>query len=1187
MLQFRKYIYFAVMIIVLGAMNSAYAEEIITDNLRQRVTFAKTDELIRINIRLEEQYQNDFLDEKHFRNPSERRKFVVAELKSFSYERQKELLTVLSAKEKDNKVSDIRTLWIINLVNCYANKETIEQISLLPGIACIDYDQEQQILDPDFPNKQTIIEADKLKSNSSIAWHVSHINAPEVWQLGYTGEDIIVGVLDSGVNYNHEDLVDNMWIHPDYPYHGYNFIENNNNPMDYFHHGTHVAGIVAGNGAAGTNTGIAPGTSIMAIKVLSNTGGGTQWGVWAGIQFGVENGAHILNLSLGWAHSLAPDRAAWRTAMVNTLNAGVIAAVAAGNEGSINNQPNNIRTPGDCPPPWKHPDQSPTGGSSAAVTVGSTMVSDIISGFSSRGPITWNNVAPYNDYPLNPGMGLIAPDVVAPGSNILSLSHTNNTGYFSQSGTSMAAPAVAGVMALLLSKNPGLSVVQISKILEETAVKLTATKSNTYGSGRLDALAALQATPDLGIHYFAHSVNDSLGNSDGHVNPGETVYISLELENMAALAYNDVVLHITCNSQYIILHDSIIAIGNFAAEEIRELKNVFAFQSLESMPGNNQIIFTISASSSELEDQEWVSSFYESTYGPFIDVLDIEVDDSEFGNNNLQIEPGELLTLLLPLMNSGQIRSNDINLSVNIDSPWVEVLSGCEFQAEPIQPNDTIIMELELGVFAHAEIGATFDVTFSIESGAHNFQWVKTLSIGEPSVFVNGAIPSTLHSNPNINSLASQPGQLTAVIPDGAVITGVDVFYDIISHNGGWISDQRSYLRCINEGGTSESAITAGNSISSVGRESYHRTGLEIANGVTSNEISFELHAFRLWGGTGSNTDYSYVVDSTWKILVKYQLPKGEQVFRIVNNLGETVSGAAIDIEDSTYYTDVNGEVTALVTRGCHLINVSDQKHKPIDSYFVHLQEGELTEIELERIFGVVFNLVDPIGNPISEFIITLNGESFEELEIYGLEDGDYSYLIIADGFARVGGEFAMNSQDVFIDIVMYPAYNAMFSIMGQFGNVLTDAVITIEDQQYEPGVYEFIELFPGEYNYTVEADTYYPESGTFEIVDNHVLLEIVLWANVIGVADTEDSVFKVYPNPAQTHVTVELGTRHSGIYLVSLVNQLGKIVQKADIKEVNGHLSTKISLESLSPGLYFIQIISGTSLYNHKLIVQ
>ncbi len=152
-----------------------------------------------------------------------------------------------------------------------------------------------------------------------------------------------------------------------------------------------------------------------------------------------------------------PNRQLFRQAFDNVLAAGVVSSVAAGNEGEqqgLYPVPDNIRTPGDCPPPpWLHPDQTLTGELSSVICVGATNSGDGVAGFSGRGPCTWQSVSPYNDYPYPSDIGLIRPDISAPGVNIKSLAHYSNTGYESGwEGTSMATPCAAGIMALMLHK---------------------------------------------------------------------------------------------------------------------------------------------------------------------------------------------------------------------------------------------------------------------------------------------------------------------------------------------------------------------------------------------------------------------------------------------------------------------------------------------------------------------------------------------------------------------------------------------------------------------------------------------------------------------------------------------------------------------------------------------------------------
>ena len=485
---------------------SGYGQETqkIDQELREEMQLRSDDELIRVNIIMKAQYDQSELRSKAeiYRLKEDKRSFVVNELKRYSKETQLNVISYLDNFERNNRVSEIIQFWIFNGITCNATKEVIEELSYLDDILIIGYDKLVNLI----PDHEISLPAEETRE---ITYNVSKVKADQVWtELGYTGEGVIVAVFDTGVNYNHSDLKTHMWEHPDYPYHGWNFVGNNNNPMDDYNsggshgHGTHCAGTVAGNGASGSQTGMAPDAIIMAIKILSNTGNGQPSVVCTAMQFAIEKGAHVFSMSIGWANPSVSDRLLFRNTMVNVLAAGIVASIAAGNEGQYLSYypiPQNVRTPGDCPPPWLHPDQTTTGGLTAVVTVGATNETDNIANFSSRGPVSWQSVSPYNDYPYNPGMGLIRPDVCAPGYNIKSCDSFNINGYQLMSGTSMATPGVAGVMALMLSKNPNLTPAEICEILETTAVRLpspTSPKGNIYGSGRIDAFDAVSTVPN-------------------------------------------------------------------------------------------------------------------------------------------------------------------------------------------------------------------------------------------------------------------------------------------------------------------------------------------------------------------------------------------------------------------------------------------------------------------------------------------------------------------------------------------------------------------------------------------------------------------------------------------------------------------------------------------------------------------
>ena len=490
-----------IILIILGSYLVTTGQNVpkIDDKLQQEITQHKKSEKLRINIILNEQYNQAEMRTKmqHIRSEEEKRSFAVNELKHFSQETQKNLIRYLSDMRAKTTVSDIQSLWIANTITCYASIEIIEELSKHPDVLIIGLDNEQRMIPESSKPTQEIdsnvvTKVQAVDPNREITYNITKVRANEVWAQGYTGQNVVVAILDTGVNYNHSDLSGNMWTHPDYPYHGWNFVSNNNNPMDDHSHGTHCAGTVAGQGASGTYTGIAPNAKIMAIKVWNSSAYGSIFQMCDGIQFATDNGAHVISMSGGiQGGGNMYERIMFRNTMINVLNMGIVATIAAGNEGTKVYPPNSVRTPGNCPPPWLHPDQTDQteqGGLTAVISVGATDQNDNIWEDSSRGPIMWQDIAGFNDYS---GAGLIRPDVVAPGVDIKSLARTG--GYVEDSGTSMATPCVAGVIALMLSKHPNLTPAKICEILETTAQPLSATKSNIYGSGRIDAYKAVQA----------------------------------------------------------------------------------------------------------------------------------------------------------------------------------------------------------------------------------------------------------------------------------------------------------------------------------------------------------------------------------------------------------------------------------------------------------------------------------------------------------------------------------------------------------------------------------------------------------------------------------------------------------------------------------------------------------------------
>lgn len=456
--------------------------------------------------------QADISDVKNIKGKDLKASFVYQSLIKTADQSQKEVKDFLHTKG-----ISFQSFYLVNMVTLQADWNLISSIAELSSVSAVIEDGNYVVHNP--------IMEKNVAGSRTIEWNVSHINAPSVWNMGYTGQGVVIGGQDTGYEWNDPVLINK--------YRGWNGISESHNfnwhdaidsthalntginpcgyqlstPCDDNNHGTHTMGTMVGDDGLGNQVGIAPGAKWVGCRNMER-GWGTlssyvecfEWFL-APYAYGSTSASgdplkmpHVINNSWGCPPIEGCNPANFsvmESALNNLRNAGCVIVVSAGNAGSSCGSVND-----------------PAAIFSGSFSVGATNNVDAIAGFSSRGPVTVD------------GSNRLKPDISAPGVSIRSCI-TGNNAFASWNGTSMAGPHVAGLVALLISANPELAgeVDKIEDIIEQTAVNFTSAQNcgsvlgtsipnNTFGYGRIDALATVNLALSSNYPPYIKQSND-------------------------------------------------------------------------------------------------------------------------------------------------------------------------------------------------------------------------------------------------------------------------------------------------------------------------------------------------------------------------------------------------------------------------------------------------------------------------------------------------------------------------------------------------------------------------------------------------------------------------------------------------------------------------------------------------------
>lgn len=425
--------------------------------------------------------------------------FVFRTLRDHAQRTQAPILSLLQQAG-----ASYRSAWAANVIFAECDRPLIDQLSARPDVAAIEANIEQRWIEPDaIAQPQPAPRSNGIYHRglrATVEWGVAMVRAPEVWDLGGRGQDIVVADADTGTDYTHPALrpsyrgttTSGSVVH-DYSWHDAIHAVSGNPcgsdaaaPCDDGGHGTHTAGTIVGDDGSGNIIGVAPQARWIACRNMDR-GRGTPERYTECFQFFIaptdhdnknpdpSRRPHVINNSWGCPRSEGCAPGALALIVANTQAAGIFVEVSAGNSG-----------PG-CGSVSDDPALLPESFATGAIDS-----SGRLANFSSRGPAMLG------------GVSLLKPDVVAPGVRVRSSLPGGR--YGSLSGTSMAGPHVVGVVALLWSVRPGLrrqieATKDLLRVSANPSVGLRATEicggmssdflpNPSFGYGRVDAFAA-------------------------------------------------------------------------------------------------------------------------------------------------------------------------------------------------------------------------------------------------------------------------------------------------------------------------------------------------------------------------------------------------------------------------------------------------------------------------------------------------------------------------------------------------------------------------------------------------------------------------------------------------------------------------------------------------------------------------
>ena len=688
----------------------------------------------------------------------------------------------------------------------------------------------------------------------------------------------------------------------------------------------------------------------------------------------------------------------------------------------------------------------------------------------------------------------------------------------------------------------------------------------------------IQVIPPDGPYlvFDEYIIDDSAGNNNNQADYGETILLDVALKNVGIDKAENVEAVLTTESDYISIIDGEQLWGDLEEDESAMMEAAFAFEVNEVIPDNHSVIFNLQITGYDEEEEmdEWESNFSLRIYSPMFSIDEFVVDDSEYGEGNGRLDPGETADILVKYHNVGGAPANAPKTGVHAANPYLSIENPV---VEPgaIQPGEYV--QVAYTVHAHESTieGTIVDLLFSVED-AHHVESDQLLVIGQLPEDQIGDGGAESGQYPFYNFYKANRSQMIYTSDElgAGEKTITEIGFDIIQasseHNN--LPNFKIRMMHIEEEvfddqfvNTDEAQVVfSADAYQMPGEEGWHFWEIDPFEYGGEGHLLIEI----AWGLLDQWTSNHYVVASThvnaertaygyndWNAVPDFsgtsavrpnvfftfeaQVAEEDQLvaFHVVNQLDEIQPEADIMLGSYHMQVDEEGKAGLSIQPGSYLVSAMAPGHADLENYEVIVEPG--TDNDNGDDNG------DDTGDKDNNDDNGDNGD-----------DGDNG---------DNGDE--EETPDMVVELVLTKLFDAHFEVSDNYGAVVTDAVITLEEQNYEEGHYAFESLLPGTYNFTVSREFYFDYEGEFDLVDGDETISVVLEADGTDVQDVAEGGINAYPNPFNNMLYLDLPAQVSGE--LQIVDVLGNVVyHRADVSG-----SQNLDLAFLPVGNYLLRI--------------